>query len=380
MDTTDQRSGYGSLEVAVTAVAAPVTVSGGTALTPEACESKALSATVSGGSGSYEYCWETDGSGVVTITKTQQAGAEVYAGRAGSGSVILTVFDAADHNNNASTTWSFTVTEKTPAAPEVSLDKSTLSLDAGASGALTLTASGGSGEYEYLWSSDNTGVVTVTGSGATAEVQAAAAVTAGANTAEITASVRDKQSGLTSGTASCVVTVKAKTATYNASGSAEVGDNAAFTAIAEQISAAFQQSFGSAPGDTASVRFTGTSAAEGALCTADGAVLSSGTSYSFDSFRTFVFRADAAGSFSTSYTVAEGGNTLEGVISFTVTGGKPLISASLSRSSLSMPTFSQDTLNVTYTPSISCSIEWTTSDPYIVLLSPSGSKVKLETN
>ena len=45
-----------------------------------------------------------------------------------------------------------------------------------------------------------------------------------------------------------------------------------------------------------------------------------------------------------------------------------------------MPTFSQDMLNVTYTPSISCSIEWTTSDPYIVLLSPSGSKVKLETN
>ena len=58
--------------------------------------------------------------------------AEIYAGRAGSGTVLLTVYDAEDRTNNDTIMWSFTVTAKQQATPPV-LELSRGSVDLGSS-------------------------------------------------------------------------------------------------------------------------------------------------------------------------------------------------------------------------------------------------------
>ncbi|MBR6259263.1 MAG: Ig-like domain-containing protein, partial [Oscillospiraceae bacterium] len=64
------RSDYDYAEVDVSAAYSPVSVSGGTSLTLDEGAEQKITAGVSGGSGSYVYEWETDGSGVINVTDT----------------------------------------------------------------------------------------------------------------------------------------------------------------------------------------------------------------------------------------------------------------------------------------------------------------------
>ena len=380
VESKDGRSAYGYLEVSVLEAIAPVAVKGGKSVNLDEGGKQKLSAKISGGSGTYEYKWDTDGSGVVVVENQKGNAAEIYAGRAGSGTVILTVFDTADRTNNASTQWTVAVADKPVVAPELTISRGTVDLGTGAGGTLQLSATGGSGDYEYIWSSDNTGVVSVSGSGATAEIKAADTILPGSNRAEISASVRDKQSGLMSNTVSCVVTVSGGTANFSDAESAEAGNYADFGVVADKVAAAFKKSFGSTVSGGASVRFTNPSGKAGSLTFQDGTPVKSGTSYTFDIFQTLVFHAEDAGEFSTAYIVSDGGNTMEGTLSYTVTGSVPVTSVTMNKTAIRMPTFSTESLTITVTPSIGYSVEWKADDPYLVFITGSGNKVKLETN
>ncbi|MBQ7566114.1 MAG: S-layer homology domain-containing protein [Oscillospiraceae bacterium] len=377
----DGRAERAGVTVSVAAAETPVKVSGGASVKLDEGDRKTLSATVSGGSGSYEYRWETDGSGVVELNGSDSR-AEALAGRPGSGTVILTVFDAQDKTNNATTRWSFTVNDKQQiTAPTLQMNRGSVDLGAGSSGTLSLLAEGGSGNYEYIWRTDNPATVSVSGNGANAEIRAASTVLPGANRAEICAYVRDNQTGLVSNTVTCVVTVSAGNASFNVTDAAKVGDYKDVGTVADSIAAAFRQTFGAAPNGSASVRFTSPVSGAGSLRFQDGTVVRSGTSYSFYTFQTLVFRADAAGTFSTAYLLTDGANTLQGVINISVTGGIAVKSASLSLLSVVMTPNSTQPIRVTASPvNAAYTVAWSIADPNLVSVNGSGTSVTLKSH
>lgn len=377
----DGRSEYGYIEVNVASASVPVKLSGGGAVTVNEGESKQLSASVSGGSGSYEFSWDTDGDAGLALQDKLRGNATIFAGRAGSGTVLLTVFDAADRTNNATVRWTFTVNDQQATAPTLEMNRGAVDLGSGASATLMLNAAGGSGSYDYVWHSDNPGAVTVTGNGATAEIRAAGAVIAGGNRAVITAYARDKQSGLTSNTVSCVVTVSAGNTTYNAAATAEVGGMLSMRTIADQIAAAYRQAFGSELKGSAGIRFTNPGSNIGSIRFQNGAAVQSGTSYSLDTFRTMSFRADAPGTFSTAYLATDGVNGVSGAVTVTATGGVAVLGISLSQVTITMPTYSSATLNATVSPiNADYTLRWDTSNTKLLTLTTNGNNVTLKSN
>lgn len=377
-DGTSERH---SFELTVKPPVTKVSVSGGGSYTLKTGETASLNAAVSGGSGEYTYEWTTTGENTVSIFDNVRGSASVYAGRAGTGVVSLTVYDAEDHSNNATVQWNFTVEAVQQAEPPaVALSRSGMELGAGNSATLTLSVSGGSGSYEYYWQSDNSGVVAITPNGASAELKATSTLLPGANTAEISAVVFDKVTGLISNTAACSVTVTGQSASRNYSAETSVGSSLSLSAAANDIDSAALSAFGKKLSGSASIKLESTSSTVGTLRFSNGTVVSAGTNYSFDNFRTMLFRGEAVGTFSTNYWIVDGANSVSGRLSISVNGGVGVTGASLSAYSLRMPTYSTQNLRLTVSPAgADYSVSWTSQNASVVGVSGSGSLATLRT-
>jgi len=359
----------------------PVTArgSGSSSLSLTASENQTLSVAAGGGSGSYTYRWESDGSVGVDTTKSGASNV-VYALRAGTGDVTVTVSDAADPSNYAVVTWNVTVKEDTTPVT-AQLNKTQMELTPGKSDTLSITASGGSGSasnYEYYWQSDNPGVATLSVSGSTATVTAASSVGVNGGTAEIRATVYDKVTKTSSDILYCNVVVKNNQTTYNTSASATVGSDLSMDVTARSVADQFADKFGSSLNYSASVRFSAPSGAAGMLTFPDGARVTANASYTFASFQDMLFKPTAAGTFTTGYTITDGGNIISGNITVQVAGGAAITSANLNPSTMRMAPYSNQYLNLNVTPAhASYTVSWSSSDTKLVTVAGSGSLVNV---
>ena len=293
-------------------------------------ESQNISASVSGGSGSYSYVWDCYGS--VSLTDHMRQNATVYAGTPGTGTVTLTVIDGEDPTNYASVTWNFTVTAAVT-APVASLDKTVLNMTPGESTTLTITASGGSGRYEYYWDSDYSGAITISGSGSTVTVTASPALIPGGNMAQIRAAVVDTQSGLRSDVLICTVSVQGGSASFNVSTATAMGRSLPMDDMASMIADAFRSQLGRTLSYTASVRLDNPTNRIGVLRLQDDTPVSSYTSYTYGTLQDMIFYPSASGTFSTGYIITDNGLSITGTITINVQGGIGVENAKLIKES-----------------------------------------------
>ena len=343
--------------------------SGSTTMTTDVGKTETIAATVSGGSGSYEFVWNA--SGVVEITDKMRGSATIRGTDQGDGSVSLYVYDADDHSNYDVLTWNIKVNGA--AAPlNVEISPATLEINVGGTGTLSANVSGGSSNssgYEYVWTTNN-GIVTVAGNNGAATVSGGSA-----GTAVVTVTVTDRATR-TSKKATCTVTVKSKDASYNASGTATVGENSTVANVASSIATGFQNAFRVALSSSASVRFTSPSAAIGQLRLSNGSLVAANTSYTYSQFSSMYLYSTAAGSFSTAYTLNDNGNVLSGTITITAAGGTTVTSVTISQTSVSLDTYSGYFLNLGIMPSNAYyTVSWSTSNSSIAYIDGSGSSV-----
>ena len=377
----DGRSEFAFIDVSVKEAVAPVSVSGGSSVTLEESGSERIQAGVSGGSGSYDFSWEWEGA--VEVENCDESSAEVYAVGPGTGTVILTVYDSDDYSNNGTTTWKITVkeSEKKQEPPSLEMNRGSVDIGAGGSAQLRVMASGGSGDYEYIWRSDNPRIVSVYGDGDTGEIRASDMLVRDSDSAEISAVVRDRKSGLMSNTEVCVVHVSGGSTQYNAFDTVYAGESLSFENITKEIASVYRISFNEELSLSASVMFTNPASRTGSVRYQDGTAISSGTSYTFAVFQMLGFRADAPGTHSTAYRINDGGNTVEGTITIEVTGGVPVRNASISRTSVDMYTYSNEYLTLSVTPSnASYDVVWESSNTGIVTVDGKGNKVTLKSH
>ncbi len=361
----------------------PVTVDGGGTVKVEEGESKKLSASVSGGSGSYTYDWDAYGDAALSIVDQLRMQAEIYAGRSGSGTILLTVYDAEDPTNNDTVMWEFTVTSKKQASPpEVQLSRGTIDIGVGGSASLQAAVSGGSGKYEYHWECDTPRLVSLDTHGALADIYAADTLLLGSNAAEVSLYVRDLDTGLISNTAVCVVNVTGGGSSYyNSYEVVQAGEYHSMDSVAEDIAAFFRMDIGTALHRSASVKFSNASSKAGSLRLQDGTAVRSGTSYTFGTFEDMYFRGDIAGTFTTDYMIVDGGNSISGTLTFEVTGSRATVkTAVLSPVYIRMPTYSNEFLTLSVTPSnAGYTVDWASSSS-VVSISGTGNKVTLRSN
>ncbi len=348
-----------------------VSASSSTTITLDAGNTQDLAATVSGGSGSYEYVWNE--SGVVGFVETMRANATIKADNAGTGSATLYVYDAEDSTNYGTVTWNVKV--NSAATPlEVTVDPVALGVSVGKSGTLSASATGGSGSgYDYSWSTNN-GIVTVAGNGSTATVTGGSA-----GSAVVTVTVTDRSTNMSS-KASSTVTVKSNDASYNAGGTATVGGNSPISGTASTIATAFQNSFGVALSSSASVRLTAPSASVGQLRLSTGSQAAANTSYTYTQFSSMYLYATKAGTFSTAYTINDNGNVLTGTLTLTVSGGTAVTSVSINQTSIDLDLYSSYFLNVGVMPSNAAyTVSWRSSNTNVAYVDGGGNSVTVRT-
>lgn len=378
---SDGDSSSDTLTVKVEAPSTPLTVSanGSTRLTMNDGETQNISASVSGGSGSYIYDWSVSDNCVYVVDNGNTSSSATIRGLCGgTDQVTLTVVDKQDESKYATVTWTVTVNQANKPLT-AKLDKTSLTLQTGGSATLSISASGGSGNsanYEYYWVSEDPSVASVSGSGSTVTILAGNNTLAGATSTVIEAAVVDTSSNSVSEPVSCVVSIQNNKAAYDASGSARAGESMALNPIANSIAGAYSSQFGTALNLSASVRLSTPSNASGTICLQDGTHVQANASYSYAGLQDMIFQAKANGSLSTGYTITDGGNTITGTITISVVGGIPVTSATMSPSSITLSPYSSQFLNLTVSPAnASYNVTWTTSDPRLIAITGGGGSV-----
>ena len=246
----------------------------------------------------------------------------------------------------------------------VELSRGTIDIGIGGKAILMVAAHDGTGTYQYAWSSSDPFVVSVQGDDSTCEIYAV-----GTGEAEVQVSVYD---GEETCRASCCVYVgkQGGYATYDVSGSTNADKDLAMDSIGSQIASAFEKELGVRPGSSATIKLDSTSNWTGRICMQNGEVLMPGSNYSFSTFRMMTFfEPIMSGDFETTYTVTDEDNVLSGTISITVkdASSRAITAVSISKTSISMDTYSSRSLSVSVSPNnASYRVEWESNNTSIV--------------
>ena len=381
LTVTDSRDGSNSDTAACTITVSesvePLTISKtgsntGASLGLDVGATARLSVQTGGGTDPYVE-WETN-TGNVHLDSYFDESVTLTADSSGSDTVTCTVYDFAG-GTPKSVTWSVTVNASRDPELTVSLDKSSMSLsNAQRTGTLSVTAGGGSGSYQYTWRTEGGSSVSVENSGSTGTT----VTMLGTGTTTVCVDVYD---GKVQKTAKCIVTVANETATGDATGSVSLGSTLNMGNIAQTISSKYSAAFGSGISGGASVRLNTASSSAGILKLSSGNAISGGSNYSYADLLGMYFQPSNAGSFSTAYTITDGGNTITGTIRIDVSGGNTVTSASLSRTSMTLSTYSSQFLNLTVNPSnASYSVAWSSSNTNIATVNGSGLSATVQSN
>ncbi|MBP5750973.1 MAG: Ig-like domain-containing protein [Firmicutes bacterium] len=263
--------------------------------------------------------------------------------------------------------------EPDPEPLSVEMSRGSIDIGVGGTSVIMAAAYGGTGSYQYSWSSSNPFVVSVQDNGSSADIYAV-----GTGTAEIELSVYD---GETTVRDSCTVHVSEAggSATFDISASTNADKDLPMDTIAGQLASAFAQKLGRQPGSSATIKLDHTSDWTGLVCMQNGDMLMPGSNYSFATFRMMTFFEPAnIGNFETAYTITDENSVLTGTISISVkdTSSRSITAVSISKSSITMDTYSSRTLSVSVSPNnASYRVEWESNNTSIVTADSNSSSV-----
>ena len=224
------------------------------------------------------------------------------------------------------------------------------------------------------WTTSNSSVATVSGSGLTATVYTQDR----AGNATITATVTDSNG--TRLQATCVVYVTSS-ATYNPTLSVTLGSDYYGTDTSQNMANQFYNVYRySLNYNNATIRFSNTGNTNiGVLRLSNGQAIRANYNYTFKEWVNSIhFEPLNAGTFSIPYTLSYNGDSLTGTFSIYVRGSN--ISVTMSPTSMTLSTYSNQYLNLDVTPrNAYYTVNWSSSNTNIATVSGSGTSVTVNT-
>ena len=244
---------------------------------------------------------------------------------------------------------------------------------------LTVTPANAATYANVTWTTSNSNVATVSGSGLSATV-----TTGGySGNATITATVTDEVGTRLQST--CVVTVpsgsSSRNTTYNPTLSVTLGSDYYGTSTSDSMAKRFRDVYGyNLDYRNSVIRFSSTGNSRiGVLRLSNGYAISANTNYTFDEWvYSIYFEPVSAGTFSVPYTINYNGNTLSGTFTIYVRGAS--LSVSMSPTSMSLATYSNQYLSLDITPrNAYYTVSWSSSNANVATVSGNGTSVTVNT-
>lgn len=342
-----------------------------TSLEIEVDGSGKLKAEASGGNkDQYEFDWFTDDNTVATVSGNG-TDATVYGLSVGEATISCQVYDGYEA---VSKSCKVKVTKAETPAESLALELSRGTIDVGMGGSAILmaSASGGTGMYQYTWTSSNYDVVDINGDDTSVELRAV-----GAGTATIRCNVYDGEESVSR---ECVVNVTSGggSITHNPSGNTTTDKDLALSTIADNIANVFYKEFGQKLSSSAVVKFDNASDWYGRIRMQNGDTVFPGSNYDYSTFYAMMFfEPSQPGTFETGYSITDGEFTISGTIRITIKdSSRSISSVSISKSSISMDTYSTRTLSVSISPNnASYRVEWESNNTSIVTADSSAASV-----
>ena len=253
------------------------------------------------------------------------------------------------------------------------ISNTTMTLDTYSSRYLNVNILPANASYDVSWSVDNSNLVTVYGSGKSVTVTSKGR----SGTTNVYAIVRDADGKTT--TCTCRVTVESS-AEYNPSLTCTLGSDYYGTSVSESMARQFRLVYGTTLADNAIIRFTSTGNSRyGVMRMSNGSAIRANSDYTFREWIDMYFEPVAAGTFSLPYTLSYKGDTLSGTIDISIRGAN--VSATISQSSMTLATYSNQSLDVRVTPSnVYYTVSWRSSNTNIVTVSGSGDSATVKSN
>ncbi len=263
--------------------------------------------------------------------------------------------------------------EPEPEPLSVEMNRGSVDIGVGGTAVLMAAAYGGTGMYQYSWSSSDPFVLSVQGDDSTCDIYAV-----GAGTATVKLSVYDGENTV-SDTCEIYVEEAGGSATYDVSASTNADKDLDLDPVAVKLATAFEQKLGRQLGSSATIKLDHTSDWTGRICMQNGEIIMPGSNYSFPTFRMMTFfEPSNTGDFETSYTLTDENFVLTGTIKITIkdTSSRSITAVSISKTSLSLDTYSSRTLSVSVSPNnASYRVEWESNNTSIVTADSNASSV-----
>ena len=334
-----------------------------------------LTVTVEGGSGNYEYEWSSDDKYVATVSGNGYS-ASVSAVDGGEAIITCRVYDSAA-KDGATMTCKVSVYKPEPERDPLSLELSrgTIEMEMGGEAVIMAAADGGSGMYEYSWKSSNPNVVYLEDNGTSADIFGR-----NAGTATVTCQVYDGDDSI-SKSCTVIITENGGSTTYNISSSTTMGTQVDLYNVASEIQTAFKKEFGVSLDYSAVLSLDTTSNNFGRIVMQNSGAVLPGSNYQFsDLYAMMYFQPLSSGTFTTKYRVTDGDYIIMGVISITIkTAPSQDLTVSISKSSISLDTYSSRTLSVSISPNnANYRVEWDSNNTSIVTADSSSPSVTVK--
>lgn len=230
-----------------------------------------------------------------------------------------------------------TVNRGYPRVSVASLSQSSLTLPVRSSSALILNVLDSRSNYSVSWSSSDAAVATVSGdnSGATVSSQGKG------GSCTVTARVADNSTGK-SYTASCSVRVESDPGkTFSPVIAASIDGSATGITLYDSLCEQFHAVYGAEPGERTIVTLSEGANKAGVMALSDGSAVTNGSNYTLEQFRAMSLKPNAAGSYSTPYTLRDGSSILNGTLTVNVRPGT--VDADIKLGAIGASTFHQTT-------------------------------------
>ncbi len=226
--------------------------------------------------------------------------------------------------------------------------------------------------YTVSWRSSNDDIAYISGSGTSVTVNSRGYV----GSAKITAVVTGTNGG--SFTRTCMIYVSSS-ATYDPTLAVTLGSDYYGTGVTDSVSRQFRNVFGySLNARDARISFSSTGNSRyGVMHLANGSPIRANTSYTYEEAIAMYFEPVAAGTFTLPYSLSYKGDSLNGTLSVYIR--EPSLSATLNHTSMTLSTYSSQSLSLEISPANAYyRVSWRSSNTKIVTVSGSGASVTVK--
>ncbi len=284
---------------------------------------------------------------------------------------FTTRYTVRDGENTVSGTITINVSGgSSPRITGVTISPSGITMDTYSSRSVSVNVTPSYADYTVSWSCSNTNVISISGSGTAVTVNSYGTT----GNATVTATVYDNTTG-SSYERTCSINVRGGGGgggSYNPSLNLTYGSDYYGTGVSDSIYREFYNRYGIYLPSSAIIRFSSLDTYYGQMMLYNGNYARTGTNYSFSDFKNMFFEPLRVGTWTGTYDVSYNGYSLSGTMYVYIRGSS--LSATITPSSISLPTYSNQYVSVRVTPSNSYyTVAWGTSNGSIATVNGNGS-------